>query len=157
MSALPFWPPPCITRVGVPPYDIQERTFEFSVAITTLCRKLLSADAITRRLLWQLLNAATSVGANMEEADGGQSKQDFIAKTAIAKKEAKETVFWLRLIAATAPGTQGKINPLLQEAKEIAAIVTVIKKNAEENLEKELQARREQAREAKRNRGSRPS
>ena len=69
----------------------------------------------------------------MEEADGGQSRADFIAKTAIAKKEAKESIYWLRLIAATDVQCRSAIPPLLREAKEIASIVSTIKKNAEAN------------------------
>jgi four helix bundle protein len=118
------------------PYNIQERTFQFSVAVVEFCRTLIAAHPVTRRIGWQLVDSATSVGANMEEADGGQSKPDFIGKVAVAKKEAKETVYWLRLIAATDSSCRDKIPPLLDEAKQIAAIVSAIKKNAEANLKK---------------------
>ena len=70
-----------------PPYDIQERTFVFAVQVANFCRELIAAHPVTRRLSWQLLDAATSIGANMEEADAGQSKRDFISKTAVARKE----------------------------------------------------------------------
>ena len=120
----------------MPPYDIQERTFEFSVAIVSFCRQLIDANPVTRRLGWQLLDASTSIGANMEEADGGQTRPDFISKTAIARKEAKESVYWLRLIAATDLRWRPAVIPLLKEANEIASIVSTIKKNAETNLKR---------------------
>lgn len=120
-----------------PPYNIQKRTFLFATAVVKFCRGLTDAHPVTRKLSWQLLDAATSVGANMEEADGGQSKKDFIAKVGIARKESRETVFWLRLIAATDSRCRSAVSSLLDEAKQIRAIVTTIKKNAEENTDDE--------------------
>jgi four helix bundle protein len=116
-----------------PPYDIQERTFQFSVEVVSFCRRSWHVHEATRVLVKQLLKSSTSVGANMEEADGGQTKPDFITKVATAKKEAKETVYWLRLIAATEPGLRQRVPPLLDEAKQIAAIVATIHLNAEKN------------------------
>lgn len=120
----------------MPPYNIQERTFEFSKAIVLFCRDLIAANPVTRRLGWQLLDAATSVGANMEEADAGQSTPDFISKTAIARKEAKETVYWLRLISATDVQWRPAVLPLLKEANEIASIVSTINRNADANAKR---------------------
>ena len=74
----------------------------------------------------QLLYAATSVGANLEEAVAGQSKADFIHKNAIALKEARETNYWLRLINATStfktPIKEG-ILELEQESAELSKII----------------------------------
>ncbi len=86
-----------------PPYDIQDRSFLFGCRIISFCRELSIRDAVTRRLSWQLLNAGTSVGANLEEADAGQTKPDFIAKVSIARKECGEARHWLRLIAFAEP------------------------------------------------------
>src|SRR3970040_1833381 len=86
-----------------PPYNIQERTFEFAVQVVLFCRKAAKEHATPRVLARQLLRSATSVGANMEEADGAQTKPDFRTKVTTAKKEAKETVYWLGLLAAHAP------------------------------------------------------
>lgn len=116
-----------------PPYDIQARTFLFAVQIVNFCRGLTDAHPVTRKLSWQLLDAATSIGANMEEAHAGQSKKDFVAKTAIARKESRETVFWLRLILATDMRCRSLVPPLLDEAKQIRSIIAAIKKNAERN------------------------
>ena len=69
----------------------------------------------------------------MEEADGGQTKPDFRTKVATSKKEAKETVYWLRLIAATDATASASVIPLLDEANQIASIITAIKRNADAN------------------------
>src|SRR4051794_16571595 len=80
--------------------NIQERSFKFACRIVQIHRAL-SRDRTARRLADQLLDAGTSVGANLEEAEAAQSKPDFIAKCRISLKEARETLYWLRLIAAT--------------------------------------------------------
>ena len=81
----------------------------------------------------QMLRSGTGIGANLEEAEAGQSKADFISKTRIALKEARETVYWLRLIAATDIVKPQRIEPLTQEAREITAILTTIVRNASTN------------------------
>ena len=64
--------------------DIRERTFEFSLRIIRLCQQLEEQPGVARTLSWQLLRSGTSIGANVEEAQAGQSKPDFISKNAIA-------------------------------------------------------------------------
>src|SRR5882672_3201657 len=59
------------------PYDIQDRAFLFACDIVDFCRPLVTVHPIVRELGRQLLKAGTSVGANLEEADGGESKPDF--------------------------------------------------------------------------------
>src|SRR5580765_6742473 len=81
--------------------DIRERAFAFAVRIVKLCQYLETHTNVSRNLIYQLLKAGTSIGANLEEAQGGQSKPDFISKNAIALKEARESNYWLRLILAT--------------------------------------------------------
>lgn len=76
---------------------IKEKSFAFALDIITLFQKLrLEREYIISK---QLLKSGTSIGANIEEALAGQSKKDFIAKMAIASKEARETSYWLRLLA----------------------------------------------------------
>jgi four helix bundle protein len=112
--------------------DIYERTFEFACRIVRLHR-LGARGPTARPLLNQLLRSGTGIGANLEEAEAGQSKADFIAKTRIALKEARETVYWLRLIAATEIVKPPRIEPLTQEARELVAILTTIVRNASTN------------------------
>jgi len=78
----------------------------------------------------QLLDAGLSVGANLEEADGAQSKADFISKCSISLKEARESHYWLRLLRESRCITPTRIDPILQEANEIVAILTTIAKKA---------------------------
>jgi four helix bundle protein len=115
------------------PYNIQKRTFLFACRIITFCRRLASADPIVRRLSWQLLDAGTSIGANLEEADAGQTKRDFIAKTSIARKESTEARYWLRLIAFAEPRIDPETIPLIDESHQLLKILTTIIKNAESN------------------------
>jgi four helix bundle protein len=77
-------------------HDIHARVFTFACKIIEFCRHLAGSDYVIRRLASQLLNAGTSIGANLEEADAGQTKRDFIAKVAIARKESAEARYWLR-------------------------------------------------------------
>lgn len=81
--------------------DIRERAFEFAVRIVKLCKYLEKNYDVSRNVISQLLDAGTSVGANLEEAKAGQSTADFIHKNAIALKEARESNYWLRLLLAT--------------------------------------------------------
>lgn len=77
-----------------------------------------------RRLAYQLVDSAGSVGANLEESGGGQSKPDFIGKQAIALKEALESRFWLRVVAAAYPRFSRCIQPHLAESTELVAMLT---------------------------------
>ena len=66
------------------------------------------------------------MGANDQEADGAESKKDFIAKYSIVKKECKETNYWLRIIKDTNPSIEKRIIGLLQEGLEIVKIISAI-------------------------------
>lgn len=111
------------------PRDILERTFEFALRVVRLCQVLEEKRGVAATLGKQLLRAGTSIGANMEEAQGGQSRADFVSKCAIARKEARETHYWLRLIAAAKTVPQERIDNLLDEYNQLIAILTsIIKK-----------------------------
>ena len=109
--------------------DIRQRAFAFAVRIVKLCQFLEKHSSVSKTLIRQLLDAGTSVGANLEEAQAGQSKPDFIHKNAISLKEARETNYWLRLIPATSDLdekiTKG-INELIVESAEIKKVVASI-------------------------------
>ena len=111
--------------------DITDRSFEFAVRIVRLCRFLESQDRVSRTLANQLLRAGTSIGANIEEAQAGQSKADFTAKMSIARKEARETLYWLKLLnAAEVVGTE-TLSDITKEADEIVRILTSIVKTSQ--------------------------
>lgn len=79
-----------------------------------------------RSLSLQLLRSETSIGANVEEAQAGQSKADFVSKLAIALKEARETGYWLRLIRESGTTNTDSLGLLEKEALELAKILGAI-------------------------------
>ena|SRR5690348_9103266 len=105
--------------------DILDRTFGFALGIVKLCKDC-ERSAVSRALIGQLLRAATSVGANVEEAQAGQSRADFLSKMSIACKESREANYWLRLLAASE--LIGPSHHLLDESTQIVAILTAIVK-----------------------------
>ena len=76
-----------------------------------------------RRLASQLVASGTSIGANLEEADGAHSRADFVSKCTISLKEARESHYWLRLMRATKKLDDER---LLAACNEIIAILTTI-------------------------------
>jgi four helix bundle protein len=82
-------------------HDLCERAFRFACDVSKLCIRLQERGPVVRRLSIKLLDAGTSIGANLEEGRAGQTKPDFIAKNFISLKESRETRFWLRLIGDT--------------------------------------------------------
>jgi four helix bundle protein len=118
------------------PFDICERTFRFSLGIVRFCKSLESSRSdVYRTLGRQLLRAATSIGANAEEAQGAQSRPDFISKNNIALKEARETHYWLRILCAERAGTNGDADWLRDEADELKRIFGAIVANAKAKVE----------------------
>jgi four helix bundle protein len=124
---------PAIARRMSPPYDINDRSFLFACRIVDFCRPLFSRDPVTRELGRQLLHAGTSVGANLEEAQASQSRPDFRSKIAIARKESRESRYWLRLIAYAEPPLRARTTSLIDESTQIYKILTTIKMNSEAN------------------------
>lgn len=112
--------------------DIQERTFGFAVRVVKLCRNLDENPGVARTLGNQLIRSGTSIGANIEEAQGGQSRADFLSKMSIAQKEARETLYWLKLLSATDVMEEEKLKDLTSEANELVAILTAIVKTTKE-------------------------
>jgi four helix bundle protein len=77
------------------------------------------------------MSAATSVGANLEEADAAQSRADFVSKCNISLKEARECRYWLRLLDRIVKDS--RIEPLCNEATELIAILTTIVRKSRES------------------------
>jgi four helix bundle protein len=110
------------------PQEIGERAFNFAVRVVNLCQSLEGKKGVSRTLANQLLRSGTSVGANLEESKGGQSRADYLSKVSIALKEARETRYWLRLHVATDIIPENQLAPLLDESNQIVAILTTIVK-----------------------------
>lgn len=116
-------------------YDLEDRTARFSEEIISFCQKL-RQDVITRPIISQLIRAGTSIGANYSEADEASSKKDFINKMSIAKKEIKETKYWLRIIAHTIPEIKENARKLWKEGQELNLIfATIIRKTQNNHIE----------------------
>jgi four helix bundle protein len=118
-----------IARKRTDGVDIRERTFRFAVRIVRLVGKLprtVAGIEIGR----QLVRAGTSVGANMREADEALSKKDFINHVRIARKEARESKYWLALIAAACLLNDPEIGALTDEAGELVRILSAINASA---------------------------
>lgn len=112
-------------------YDIYERIFNFIIQVLQFIDKLpktYSNQVINN----QLTRSVTSMGANSQEADGANSKKDFLHCLTITRKETKETIFWLRLIQKLNSQPE-KIQNIIIEGKEINAIVSSIIKKAQDN------------------------
>jgi four helix bundle protein len=117
------------------PRDIKERTFSFALDIVRLAQRLDECPGVSRALGRQLLRSRTSIGANVEEAQAEQSRADFSSKYAIALKEARETVYWLRLLKECELSTGNECDALLREVSEIARVIgaTIVKTKRDRN------------------------
>ena len=119
------------------PQDIRERAYEYSLRAIRLYQALQSGkDGAGWILGKQYLRSATAIGANMEEAQSGESRADFIHKYGIAQKEARESMYWLRLLGASGILPPSKLAPLLQETEELTAIITSIIVKAKRGLKR---------------------
>ena len=76
--------------------DLCERTFQFALRIVNLCQELSRNSGVARTMANQLLRSGTSVGANVEEGQAAQTEAGFVSKYSIARKEARETHYWLK-------------------------------------------------------------
>ncbi|HTD66866.1 MAG TPA: four helix bundle protein [Candidatus Limnocylindria bacterium] len=118
---------------GRQPLLITDRSFDFAVRIVKLCRFLDERRGVPRVLGPQILRSGTSVVSNIEEAQGAQSKADFISKMSIALKEARETHVRLRILAAADVIAESKLMPLIDEAHELKLIIGAIIVSAKGN------------------------
>ena len=114
-------------------YDLEERTAVFGEALIDFCLAV-PANPVTAPIINQLIRAGTSVGANYCEADDAESKKDFRHKIALCRKEARETKYWLRMIAKAAPTQKATARTLWREAKELHLIFVAIIRTTDRNL-----------------------
>lgn len=105
--------------------DIHKRIYDFVIRVLRLIKELPKTSENTI-IIYQITKSATSMGANDREADGVTTKKDFIHKYSIVRKEAKETDYWLNIIADTNPGFKSRMKEIIQEAQEIIKIVSAI-------------------------------
>ncbi len=101
---------------------IRDKSFSFAIRIVNLY-KYLCEEKKEFVLSKQLLRSGTSVGANVEEALGGQSEKDILSKLSIAYKEAREAIYWLKLLNASSFLSDQQTESRLSDAEEICKIL----------------------------------
>ncbi|MEW6171048.1 MAG: four helix bundle protein [Candidatus Omnitrophota bacterium] len=114
-------------------YDIRERTFKFALRIIKIVSRL-PRNREGSELAKQIIRSGTSVGANIEEAMGSRTKKEFTNCMNIAKRESRETRYWLRLIMSSDLLNDSETKSLLEENEEILKVLTSIVKTSEKNL-----------------------
>jgi len=102
-------------------YDLEERTARFGEAVIDFAKQI-PQDAVTNRLISQLVGASTSVGANYVEADDAVSKKEFLKSIGTCRKEARETKHFLRMIVRAVLEVKPRPRTLWLEAKELHLI-----------------------------------
>ena len=109
--------------------DINRRSFDFSVKIIKLLNSFPNTLA-HKTVANQLVRSGTSVGANIEEAIGGYTRADFLHGINIAKKEARESRYWLKLLIESNLLDSTELRELIKDSEELVAILTTIIKNS---------------------------
>ncbi len=107
---------------------IQTKTYDFAVKSVKLYKEIVEKKR-EYVLSKQLLRSGTSIGANVEEAIGAQSRKDFFAKLTIAYKEARESHYWIRLLKDTEYILKERAEELLNDVEEILRIIGSIQKS----------------------------
>ena len=108
---------------------IVEKSFDFAVRIVNL-RKYLTREHKEFVLSKQLLRSGTSIGANVSEAQRGQSTADFTAKMSIALKEASETEYWIKLLYRTEYLSKEQFESLNGDIQELIGLLMAICRTA---------------------------
>ena len=103
--------------------DLSERLLEYGAQVIKFVESL-PRTLTARRIGDQLLRSATSVGANYKEAQGAESKGDFVHKLQVALKEMRESHYWLRLLAKAETVPIERLVPLIEEATQLRAMLS---------------------------------
>jgi len=106
-------------------FNLEERTLNFAKRIIRMCKSLPN-NTVNFKLIDQIIRSAGSVGANYREANDALGKKDFLMRMKIARKETKETQFWLELIIEANPEIKDRIYELLNESIELKKIFSAI-------------------------------
>ena len=106
-------------------YDLEERTARFGEAVIDFA-KTIPQNAVTNRIISQLVAAATSVGANYVEADDAVSKKEFLKSIGTCKKEVREAKHFLRMAVCAVPKLKPEARRLWLEARELHLIFAKI-------------------------------
>ena len=114
--------------------DIDIRTFDFANRVLKVVAALPNS-IVGRTIAQQLARSGAGVGANVEEAQGGHTRKEFARKIGIARGEAREVRYWLRLVASQGLLPKSRLSEIIKEADEILKILTAIVKKTRQNAE----------------------
>ena len=121
--------------------DLKVRTKEFALRVIRMYADLPKTDSVAQILGKQVVRSGTSVGANYREASRGRSKPEFISKVGDSLKEIEETEYWLELLVESGCVRGQKMESLLDETRQLIAIITTIDKNAKGSLKPRLNSK----------------
>ncbi len=116
-------------------FDLAERTAIYSESIIEFLLKI-RRNEVNGPLIRQLVRSATSIGANYLEADEAGSRKEFIYRISVCCREARETQYWLRLVAKAAPAFKEEARKHWQEAKELTLIFATIYRKSKSSKKK---------------------
>jgi len=106
-------------------FDLEDRTLQFAKNIANLCNSL-PKNIINNEYIKQLIRSSSSIGANYREANDPLGKKDFVYRVKISLKEAKETLYWLELLAEVNQTRTNDICKLSKESLELKKIFSAI-------------------------------
>ena len=115
------------------PQDIHERIYTYIIQVLRIVKRV-KRSFENDVIIGQLLRSITSVGANDQEANGSFTKADFIHCYTIARKEMRESLFWIRLLGDTNDALIKEIHALIPEGNEISKIITAIILNTKKGI-----------------------
>jgi four helix bundle protein len=106
-------------------YDLEDRTLVFSQKVIDLVKHIRITN-YNKAIIDQLIRSGTSIGANYREANEAESRKDFKNKIKIARSEAKETQYWLKLLKSSDSLDEALIEHLIKESLELTLILSSI-------------------------------
>jgi len=106
-------------------YDLEERTLKFAKEVIAFVKTIPKTTANVE-IVKQVIRSSSSVGANYIEANESLSKKDFVMRIKICRKEAKESIFWFKLIETKTPESERKRKELIEEATQLVKIFSSI-------------------------------
>ena len=104
---------------------VRKKSFEFAKRIVKLHNYLKKKDC-PMIVLRQLIRSGTSIGANIEEAIAAQTQKEFANRLMIARKEARESMYWLQLIHETDFLSSKEFKSISADCAEILRLLTAI-------------------------------
>ncbi len=113
-------------------YDLEERTFRFAKRVRAFVKQL-PRTVCNQEDARQLVRSSGSVGANYIEANESLSRKDFVLRVRIARRECKESRYWLRLLDISDSAPASECQSLVAEAVELKKILSAIIRKSEQS------------------------